>query len=270
MLSASVRALGTCLTTLGPVGAFEGVAEIYEESRLGYPIELQTHLVDTGALTRHSLVVDLGAGTGQLVRLVAAVAARVVAIEPEADMLGVGQQVTGGLSNVRWVQGRDSDLRRHFAAGEIDLVMIGNAFHQMDQRRLLQDLDLLVSPDGAVCIAVSSVPVWLQDSDWSLALRSALEDELGPLDGSGVPDTDANAAVLIDSAFSDVSVWSFEQPGTRTCECVLGEIVSSASGRLSRPVLDRLRDAIEPFADHGEFPEVVRTTGAIASRPNRS
>ncbi len=86
-----------CRTTLGLVGAFEGVAETYEESRRGYPVELRTHLVDSGALTQQCVVVDLGAGTGQLVRLLAPVAAQVVAVEPEADMLGVGRQVTAGL-----------------------------------------------------------------------------------------------------------------------------------------------------------------------------
>ncbi len=147
---------------------------------------------------------------------------------------------------------------------------IGNAFHHMDQHRLLHDLSLLISPNGAVCIAASSVPVWLQDSGWSRALRCALEAELEPLDSSGVPCTDATVAALTDSAFSEVSAWSFEQPDTRSYESVLGEIVSSASGRLSATALDRLRASIEPFADHEGLTEVVRTTAMIASRPNRS
>lgn len=252
------------------LSSFEDVAETYEEARHGYPVDLRTHLIGIRALSPRSLVVDLGAGTGQLARLVAPAAAEVVAVEPEADMLRVGRQVTAGLFNVRWVRGRHADLRRCFAPAGIDLVVIGNAFHHMDQHQLLQDLDLLVHPDGGLCVATSSVPVWLQDCDWSLALRSALEAELGPLDGSGVPDTDATATLLLNSAFSEVSTWALEQPGKRTSESVIGEIVSSASGRLSAAVLDRLRAVTESFADHGELAETIRTTAVIAYRPNRS
>ena len=252
------------------MGEFEGVAEIYEASRRGYPIELQTHLVDIEALAPSCLVVDLGAGTGQLARLAAEVANQVVAVEPETDMLKIGEQVTAELSNVRWVCARDAELRQHFNAGELDLVTIGNAFHHMDQGQLLQDLDFLISAGGLVCIATSSVPVWLQDSDWSRALRSVLETELGPLDGSGVPNTDVTVAALTGSAFSDVSIWSITKPGTRTCESVLGEVMSSASGLLGPTAPQRVTTAIERYADQGELPEDVRTTAVIARRHDRS
>lgn len=45
------------------MGSFDGVAEIYEKSRHGYPTEFRDHLVEIGALTPGSVVVDLGAGT---------------------------------------------------------------------------------------------------------------------------------------------------------------------------------------------------------------
>lgn len=226
------------------MGEFEGVADVYEESRRGYPTELRDHLITIGALAPESLVLDLGAGTGQLVRLVATTAAQVVALEPEPDMVEVGRRVTADLSNVRWIEGADADVPRHFAAGEIDLVTIGNAFHHMDQPQLLKDLDRLVSPAGWVCVVASSVPVWLQDSDWSNALRAVLEAELGPLSGSGVPDSAETAALLADSAFDDVSGWSLHRSGVRSCDSAVGEIVSSTSGQLDASILERLRASI--------------------------
>lgn len=249
------------------MGLFEGVGETYEKHRHGYSRRLREHLVEIGALTPQSRVIDLGAGTGQLTRLVAPVAGEVVAVEPEADMLAVGHRATGQMANVRWVLGSDADLRQHFDSDGVDLVVIGNAFHHMNHERLLRDLDALVGPRGFVCVASSSVPVWLHDSDWSLALRAALEGELGPLGNTGVPDDDAAVDALVDSAFSDVSPWAFEEAGSRSCASVLGEVISSASGGLPPAALDRLRAAIEPFADDDQLAEVVRTTALIARRP---
>jgi len=249
--------------------AFEGVAEVYESARLGYPAELGLHLVEIGALSDQSLVVDLGAGTGQLVRLVADVAADVVAVEPEIEMLRVGERVTAELPSVRWIHGRDADLLNHFEPAEIDLVVIGNAFHHMDQHQLLADLDVLIAADGGLCVATSSVPVWLQDTDWSLALRSVIEDEFGPLEGSGVPDAVAAAETLRSSAFSDVATWSIQREGRRSCGDVIGELLSSASGRLGPALQDRLLAAIEPCSVDGWLPETITSTAVIGFRPPR-
>lgn len=101
-------------------------------------------------------------------------------------------------------------------------------------------------------------------------MRSVLESALGPLNGAGVPDAEATTAVLRSSAFAEVSVWSIDKPTMRSCESVLGEITSSASGQLDSSTFDDLRTAIEPFADNGALPENVSTTAAIAFRPDRS
>ena len=249
------------------MGDFQGLAQTYEASRHGYPAALGRHLTDIGALSPQSVVVDLGAGTGQLTRLLSPLVAEIIAVEPEPDMVSVGQNATSSLGNVRWMQGQDSDMRTLLQPAEVDLVVIGNAFHHMNQRQLLENLDVVISPGGWVCVASSSVPVWLQDSDWSRALRSATETELGPLSNTGVPDTDATATALKESSFSELSVWSVEQDMSRTCDAALGEIESSASGALSAAALDRLQDAIDPFAAEGRLPESVRTTAVCATRP---
>ena len=49
------------------MGSFDGVAEMYDEARHGYPAALRDYLVDVAALKAETAVVDLGAGTGQLV-----------------------------------------------------------------------------------------------------------------------------------------------------------------------------------------------------------
>ncbi len=249
------------------VDSFEGVAQTYEKSRRGYPVALRQWLIESGALDNSSFVVDLGAGTGQLVRLLAPAAAQTVAMEPSAEMLTVGRRATADLSNVSWIQGKDSDMPAHFGSREVDLVTIGNAFHHMDQAELLGDLDDLVGNGGAVCIATSSVPVWLQDSDWSRAIRRELETVFGPLPRSGVPDLETSVSALQDSSFGDVSTWSFEQTDHRACENVVGELISSSSGELSSGMVDRIRLVAQSFSKDGALPELVQATAVLGRRP---
>lgn len=155
-----------------------------------------------------------------------------------------------------------------FEDRSFDLVVIGNAFQHMDRARLLVDLDRLVRAGGGVAVCTSSVPVWLQDTRWSEALRVTLGEQLGMRPGgTGVPDQDADVAVLATSPFSDVDVWRYERREPRSVESLVGEVVSSTSGRVDERAADALRVALEPFADAGHVAEVVVTTALIATRP---
>jgi SAM-dependent methyltransferase len=248
------------------MGCFDGVADIYHESRHGYPPELRDHLVRIGALEVDSVVVDLGAGTGQLATMAADVASEVVAIDPEPDMVRVGRRATAGLPAVRWVLGADRDLLE-LLARPVDLVLIGNAFHHMDHARLLADLDSLVAPSGVVVVCTSSIPVWLQDTDWSTALRQQLSRELGrPISGAGTPDHQSNMAVLSRSPFPDVERWVWTQEQNRRAESIVGEVLSSASGAIDDAGAGRLLSTLERYVVNGTVPEKVEATALIARR----
>lgn len=249
------------------MGSFDGVADIYEKARHGYPSELRDHLVRIGALEANSAVVDLGAGTGQLATMAASVASDVVAIDPEPDMVQVGQRATAGLPAIRWVSGADRDILK-LLARPVDLVLMGNAFHHMDQVTLLVDLDSLVAPSGAVVVCATSIPVWLQDTEWSATLRHQLSQELGrPISKAGVPDHESDMAVLSSSPFSDVDRWLLTRDQRRSAESIVGEVLSSASGAIEDAATERLLSALEPYLTNGSVTENVKTTALIARRP---
>ena len=248
------------------MGLFAGVADVYNESRHCYPPELRDYLVNLGALRPGSLVLDLGAGTGQLAMLAIEVAANVVAMDPESDMVRVGRRATSDRPRIRWVTGGDRDVLR-LLDPPIDLVLIGNAFHHMDQPSLLHDLHSLISPAGTVVICSSSIPVWLQETDWSEALRVALREVLGrPVDASGVPDHGSNARTLSASPFSNVEEWVYERSRLRSANNLIGELVSSASGAIDGPGSELLRAALAPYLTEGSVQEVVKTTALVARR----
>ena len=87
-----------------PVAAagFARAADVYERARPSYPVEAVAWMAQRCALGAESTVVDVGAGTGKLTRLLPATGARVVAIEPVAEMRtklhaqGTGVEVVDG------------------------------------------------------------------------------------------------------------------------------------------------------------------------------
>ncbi len=252
------------------MGSFAGAAEIYERDRHSYPSELRDHLVRIGCLSGDSMVVDLGAGTGQLSRLSAEVAASVTAIDPEPDMVRVGAEATSTHPNVRWLLGTDQDVL-DLLDPPVDLVLIGNAFHHMNQASLLSDLDSLVGPVGAVVVCSSSIPVWLQLSPWSFDLRDALSRELGrPIGGGGTPDHDSDVGTLNASTFSYVDRWRVERSHRRSAKSIVGEVVSATSGAIDDAAAGRLLAVLGPHLDDGTVSENVVTTALIARRPTPS
>ncbi len=93
---------------------FDAAALLYERSRPEYPPEAVGLLVRLLALRAGRTLLDLGAGTGKLSRLVAARGATVVAIEPAAAMIrqagGPGILVVRGLAEMHRVLRRGGRL----------------------------------------------------------------------------------------------------------------------------------------------------------------
>ena len=79
--------------------SFGGAAVHYERYRQGPPLEAAEWILPTGART----VVDLGAGTGALSRLLIGRVDKVIAVEPDARMRSV---LTEMVPDVRAVEGR--------------------------------------------------------------------------------------------------------------------------------------------------------------------
>ena len=73
--------------SLHPAAAgFARAADVYERARPEYPPEAVAWLVDRLGLRPGRIVVDVAAGTGKLTRLLVPTGARVVAVEPLAEM----------------------------------------------------------------------------------------------------------------------------------------------------------------------------------------
>lgn len=91
MAASTRRALG---------GVFNEVPELYDRVRPGYPEELFTDLVTLTGMERSSSVLEVGCGTGQATRSLAALGCSVTAIEPGVGMAALARQRLAAFANV--------------------------------------------------------------------------------------------------------------------------------------------------------------------------
>ena len=160
------------------------VVEFYHRYRHGYPAAVIDILVDAFQLTLQDVVVDVGCGTGQLTLPIAEKVRGVVGVDPEPDMLRRARKAAddANVSNVTWLLGADTDLPavgRVIGDGSIGAVTVGQALHWMQQDQLFRSAVSLVRAGGGAAVVTNGAPLWLQDSDWSRALRGWLERWLG-------------------------------------------------------------------------------------------
>jgi SAM-dependent methyltransferase len=79
---------------------FNEVPELYDRVRPAYPDELFANLVAITGMSERSLVLEVGCGTGQATRSLAALGCTVTAVEAGAAMAGLARQRLATFSNV--------------------------------------------------------------------------------------------------------------------------------------------------------------------------
>jgi SAM-dependent methyltransferase len=109
---------------------FNEVPELYDRVRPRYPDELFADLVTITRIDERSSVLEVGCGTGQATRSLAALGCSVTAIEPGADMAALARQRIANFCNVKveastfeeW-----DDRGRRF-----DVLVAASAWHWVD------------------------------------------------------------------------------------------------------------------------------------------
>ncbi|HEX6762224.1 MAG TPA: class I SAM-dependent methyltransferase [Gaiellaceae bacterium] len=136
-----------------PVAAagFTAAAEVYERARPSYPAEAVEWLTRRVDLRAGRTVVDVGAGTGKLTRLLVPTGARVVAVEPLPAMLGKLVEAAPGAEAML---GTAEEIPLEDASA--DVITVAQAMHWFDQERALPEFRRVLRPDGAVALVWNS------------------------------------------------------------------------------------------------------------------
>lgn len=165
----------------GPAASFALVADSYERGRPGYPEDAVRWLIGDELCD----VVDVGAGTGKLTRVLVALGHRVTAIEPLPEMLEHIVHTAPGaaaiLGNAEVIPLPDA-----FA----DVITAAQAFHWFDHAVALPEIARVLRPEGRLAL------VWNTRDDrepWVAKLSATIgsetierEDAEGPIKASGL------------------------------------------------------------------------------------
>jgi SAM-dependent methyltransferase len=146
---------------------FSRAAAEYERGRPGYPAAVLEPL----GLSRGLVVLDLAAGTGKLTRMLAGSGARVIAVEPVAEMraaLPASVEVLDGTAE-----------RIPLGDGSVDLVTVAQAFHWFDGDAALAEIQRVLRPNGRLAL------LWnhrVEDAPANVAIDAIVDPHL-----AGVP-----------------------------------------------------------------------------------
>ncbi len=159
--------------------SFGAAADIYDRSRPSYPAEAVRDVVGAGPAD----VLDLGAGTGKLTRVLVAEGHRVVVAEPDAGMLA---QLRSVLPGVETHQASAESLP--FPDATFDAVVVGQAAHWFDPEVAMPEIARVLRPGGRIGLFWNtrdeSLP-WVEEFGVLVGREDAAHDdenggELGP------------------------------------------------------------------------------------------
>jgi len=226
---------------------YQGTARYYSLYRPPYPPALITVVRDTFRLDGSGRLLDLGCGPGSVAIRLAHLFERVVAIDPEPDMLveGKAEANRAGVSNIEWVLGGSRDLSPAF--GSFRLVTMGESFHWMDRKQTLEALYELVCDGGGIAIVGRGAPLSPPPmTPWRAAINRVVKQYVGerplPWDGIDPPPEELHEAYLRRSRFKDMTQYQQTFEVEWTVDSIIGNLYSMSF--CSRELLG---DRVEAF-----------------------
>ena len=227
--------------------SFKTTAEFYSRFRVPYPESLLARLKADAGLDCDSHVLDLATGPGRLALALAPSVREVVAVDVEPDMLAEGERLAGlkGVANVQWLHARAEKIT--VAPDSLDLVVIGEAFHRLDQDVVLQRIRQWLRADGCVAI-VGCFGVLDGEHAWQESLRRAVAGwtKAKRTVSSGRPRGKVyDTHRLVEAGFNGVTNREFVGSHTWTRASVLGHFHSTSRFSLHALGDERARDDFE-------------------------
>jgi SAM-dependent methyltransferase len=144
-----------------PAGSGDRWPEDYERGRPDWPADV-ARIAD---LPRAATVLDLGAGTGKLTRLLVPAFERVVAVEPAEAMRGL---LTAFCAGAEVLSGTGHEIP--LAEASVDAVFAAQAYHWFDDERAIAEIARVLRPRGALVL------MWnLPAGPWEPSTASAEE-----------------------------------------------------------------------------------------------
>jgi SAM-dependent methyltransferase len=160
-------------------GSFGSVAAAYAEHRPGYPHEAVQWLVGD----RPATILELGAGTGKLTAVLCDLGHRVIATDPDPEMLSHVRR-TAPQARVTMARAEDIPL----PSASVDVVVAGQAWHWFDAEHAEPEIARVLRPGGTLGLLWNAGDVRVPWVRKVFAMVDAAPDEQGddPFEGSDI------------------------------------------------------------------------------------
>jgi ubiquinone/menaquinone biosynthesis C-methylase UbiE len=205
-------------------------------------------LVEQLDLREGRVAVDLAAGTGKLTRRLVASGARLVAVEPLAEMRAVLEELVPAADVV---DGMAEDLPLDDASA--DAVTVGQAFHWFDAEPAAAEIARVLRPGGALAL------VW-NIRDLADPLQKRIDDLLRPVrrDTPSEHRQPWRKVLAASPAFGETEQRSFPWIQRQTTQSLLDRIASiSFVAQLEEAeraeLLERVRAVVAPLQEPFDF-----------------
>jgi SAM-dependent methyltransferase len=132
---------------------FSGRVQAYLAYRPRFPRGIVPFLREHGALPEDAVVADVGAGTGMLAEIFLEAGHRVLAVEPNGEMLEACRVLAAHEPALEVVQGSAEVTALPDAS--VDLIVVGRAMHWFDWPRAHREFQRILRPDGWVLVATN-------------------------------------------------------------------------------------------------------------------
>jgi len=150
---------------------YQVASESYERGRPDYPPDAVRHLVEALGIGPGAKVLDLGAGTGKLTKLLEPTGAQLFAVEPvEAMRARLEQKVPG----TTVLEGTAEAIP--LETGTMDAVAVAQAFHWFDGPRALAEIHRVLKPQGRLGLLWNARD---ESADWVAQLTRLINPHEG-------------------------------------------------------------------------------------------
>jgi SAM-dependent methyltransferase len=228
--------------------SFQRVAEAYERGRPGWPLEL----LDVVPVADDATVLDLAAGTGKLTRVLAARYARVIAVEPLAELRAILAErvpLAEALPGVAEAIPLDE--------ASVDAVFTGQAFHWFANDVAVAEIARVLRPGGVFARFWNEAA---EPDPLPPAYRKRLEELY-----DAMPPPDVDDYVFDGTPFGEVHEGFVEHEQVSNRDEVLA-FAASVSWIANREDRDEVLAELASLIPEGEYPFVIHANYEWAHR----
>jgi ubiquinone/menaquinone biosynthesis C-methylase UbiE len=152
---------------------FKGTSKYYSQYRFSYIQEMIDDILKIIKVEQNDKLLDLACGPGRLSIPLSKYFNEVYAIDWEKEMIDEGEKISNNLciKNIKWINDKaeNLDIDHNF----FKLITIGDAFHRMDQIKILQNSHRMLKKGGHLALIYSGT-IDNGNTEWQKELKKVI------------------------------------------------------------------------------------------------